>query len=310
MRAILVLLGLSWWCAQTAHAETVLVLAEPSTELDAALRVVMASRGVSVAGAPRPEGGLRLERAAMAQRTAVQVGAHAAVWIDDSDVCAVTADGHDFRHAPLPPEAASPRVFAAIATSLLDEMIRPESWQGFDVNVHVEVTPRGSNPQRVAMIEGPALVAPGLVDVAAPSPTHRAHAGRTLIEIGPMLSPITIGLQGALSFSVSDKWRLGLEAGINQTLDGEYTLGIGAVELRRVGRGRSRHWDVGPEVGYATDGRDPAAYVGFRIARTWELSSTALSLALTPLLLAPLDDANTPPVFPGIYTSLRWQVPL
>jgi hypothetical protein len=171
MRAISILLGVIV-AAQTAHAETVLVMSEPGAELDTALRVVMAGRGVGVAGAPQPLGALRLERAAIAQRTAMQIGADAAVWIDDTDVCAVTADGHQFRQAPLPVEAASPRVFAAIATSLLDEMIRPEAWaQGFDVNVNVEVTPRGAAP-RVAVAGE--LAAPGLAVVAAAKPTERA----------------------------------------------------------------------------------------------------------------------------------------
>lgn len=297
--------------AHVARADTVIVMADPGTELDAALRVVMAGRGVDVAGAPRPGGALRLERAAIAQRTAMQVGAQAAVWIDDADVCAVTADGHDFRHAPFPAEAASPRAFAAIATSLLDEMIRPEAWaEGFDVNVNVQITPRGGpGGPRVAVVESPMLEPPGLAVLAPARTDERAHAGHTLVEIGPMLSPLTIGIQGALSFSVTDAWRLGANAGLNKTFDGEYVLGIAALELRHVGRGK-KHWDFGPEVGYATDTNDPVAYAGFRIARTWELSRSAVSLAFTPLFLVMLEITNDPPVFPGIYSSLRWQVPL
>ena len=53
---------------------------------------------------------------------ALAVGADAAL-IDDRDVCVVSADGRSFRHAPL--GDASPRMFAAVATSLLDELIAP-----------------------------------------------------------------------------------------------------------------------------------------------------------------------------------------
>ena len=305
MRAILVLSVVL--AAQSARAETVVVMSAPGADLDTALRVVMAGRGVTVAGAPHPLGALRLERAAIAQRTAMEVGAQAAVWIDDADVCAVTADGQQFRHAPLPPEAASPRVFAAIATSLLDEMIRPEAW-AVDVNVNVSITPGGVTVGPGVPVGPPGLGAPGLA-VIAPAPYERAHVGSTLIEIGPMISPLTIGLQGAVLFPLTPAWRLGAHASASVTFVDDYRLGTGALELRHVGRGR-KHWDYGPEVGFATDTNDPVVFAGFRIARTWELSRTAVSLGFTPLVLVPLDTSTSPPLMPGIYSSLRWQVPL
>ena len=296
---LLVILG-----AQSVRAETVVVMGEPSAELDTALRVVMAGRGVAVTGAPGPLGALRLERAAVAQRTAMENGAHAAVWIDDADVCAVTADGQQFRHAPMPPEAASPRAFAAIATSLLDEMIRPEAW-AVDVNVNVNITPG------VGAVPPPGLSAPGVAAIA-PAPIKRV---RTLVELGPILTPLTIGGQAAVLFPLSPVWRLGASLSIHKTFDSHktfdegdvYVLGVAALELRHVGKGR-KHWDLGTEVGYVTDTFDPVIFVGFRIARTWELPRTALSLALTPLLGIALGGEMMP--FPGIYSSLRWQVPL
>ncbi len=291
--------------AHVARAETIVVMADPATELDSALRVVMVPRRVDVVGAPLPSGSLRLERAAVAQREAMRLGAHAAVWIDDADVCAVTADGRDFRHAPFSTEAASARTFAAIATSLLDEMISPEPWaQGFDVNVNVSVTPRGD---RVAMVETPMLDAPGLAVVAAPPSDVRAHAGRAMLEAGPMLSPMTGGVQGAASLSISPAWRVVATAAANMTFDGDYTLGVFGGELRHVGRGLSKHWDVGIEGGIASPSNDPAVFAGCRIARTWEMSSTAISLGVTPMLFKPL---NYDVMAPALYTSLRVQVPL
>jgi hypothetical protein len=306
-------------CSHVVRAESVVVMAAPDTQLDSALRVVMAGRGVAVTVAPRPQGAFRLERAAMAQRTAAQAGADAAVWIDDADVCAVTADGLDFRHAPLPPQAASPRTFAAIATSLLDDMIHPESWpQGVDVNVNVSVSTNEPEP-RDAGEEPPSIAAPGVI--AASPRVERAHAGQTLLEIGPMLTPISGGVQAALSISLSDAWRLGGSGAINGGfVDGGFVIGVASVEVRHVGVGR-KHWDLGPEIGYASDGTDPIAFAGLRIARTWQSPRSAVSLAFTPLVFVSLSNRDDiedavvyPPVsrttFPGLYTSLRWQVPL
>src|SRR6476659_2221923 len=101
----------------TAHAERVVLLADPGqgAELHSALQVALV--GVEITDMAPPQGPLRLDRAASAQRVAVSVGADAAVWIDGeaNDVCAVSADGRSFRHAPLPQDPRA-RVFAAIAT--------------------------------------------------------------------------------------------------------------------------------------------------------------------------------------------------
>ena len=63
-----------------------------------------------------------------------------ASWIDANDVCVVSADGAYFRHTPLPADA-SPRVFAAIATSLLDELLAPPT---VNVDVNVDIGSPGS----------------------------------------------------------------------------------------------------------------------------------------------------------------------
>jgi len=301
MRAILVVVCLLVF-APVAGAETVLVMSDSRGEMESAVRVAMAGRGIAVARAPRPLGALRLERAAMAQRTALEIGASAAVWLDDADVCVVSADGQQFRQAPLPAEVASPRAFAAIATSLLDEIIRPEPGaQGFDVNVNVAITPHA---ERGAL---PALAAPGLTDTVQ-APQERAHQGDTLFEIGAMVTPLSAGPQAGISIPVSEAYRIAANGALTQSwVDGGFSLVVASVEIRHVGRGR-KHWDIGPEAGYATAEGDPAVFAGLRVARTWEGPGAEVSLAFTPLALAPLD--GTGAVIPGIFTTLKWQLAL
>lgn len=312
MRAIVLIFGILL-AAHVAHAESVVVMSEPSTDFDGALRVAMASRGVAVASAPVPMGTLRLERAAYAQRMAVETGAEAAVWLDEAEVCAVSADGHDFRHAPFPAEAASPRAFAAIATSLLDEIIHPAPWMGgYDVNVNVEINATdgmAAPDQRVAFLTPPGMAPDRFVDAPLVESSQRAHAGQTLFELGPSASPITAGVHGAIAFPLTEAWRLAGTAALHIGLvDNNPALLIGSVELRHVGAGLERHWDVGPEAGYATAEGDAIVFGGVRFARTWEGKTRALSLAFTPLIFVPTDHGDGP--FPGIYTSMRWQFPL
>jgi hypothetical protein len=304
MRVILFTIGLVLASAHVAAADSVIVMAGP--EAEAAMRVVLAGRGTAVASVPAPVGQMRLERAAAAQRAAAQLGADAAVWIDEAEICAVTADGHDFRHAPFPAEAASPRAFAAIATSLLDEMIAPAPWaQGINVNVNVNVTPNGE----VGFAGPPGTMGgPGLT-FSAPRPERR-NAGRTLIEVGPMLSPITAGVEGGIALPLSPVWRFAAMGAVNVTFDGDYILGVLGAELRHVGSGAQRHWDVGPMVGYAApDGDDAVVFAGARLARTWEMESSALSLSLAPILMVPTSGTD-PSIIPGVWSSLRWQFAL
>src|SRR5438128_893957 len=137
MRALIILLLL----AGVAHAghSTVVVMTDP--ELGSALQSALSGRGVAIATVQKPGGALRLERAAAAQRAAIEFGADAALWIDldigSVEVCAVSSDGRYFRHAPLPD--GSPRVFAAIATSLLDELLAPPEAGAPQIAVNVDV---------------------------------------------------------------------------------------------------------------------------------------------------------------------------
>jgi hypothetical protein len=123
-----------------------------------------------------------------------------------------------------------------------------------------------------------------------------------------MISPLTAGIEGGIAFPLSPAWRFAAMGAVNMTFDGEYILGVLGGELRRVGAGAKRHWDVGAIGGYAApDADDAVVFVGARISRTWEMESSALSLSLSPILLVP---TSGPDIVPGVWSSLRWQFAL
>ena len=77
--------------------------------------------------------------------------------------------------------------------------------------------------------------------------------------------------------------------------------------LRPSTRGR-HHFDIGPVTGYATvlqNTSDSATFVGLRLAYAWEGEHHGTSVAITPLIFIAEPDAN-----PGIYASLRWELPI
>ncbi len=311
MRVSLLVLGVVV-SVHAAHASTVVVLSDPQTApaLGSALQVTLAGRGVAIATLPPPDGNLRLDRAAAAQHAAVQFNADAALWIDSepdaTEVCAVSADGRFFRHAPLPVgEGDTPRMFAAIATSLLDELLAPPDAPAVDVDVHVHLEPNGA-------VTAATLAPPGLGVVAPPSiPQGRVRMDRTLFEIGPMLSPLTAGVEAGVMAPIGGSWRIGGSGSINRILvdsGSEHFLAAFSGELRHVGRG-SHHWDVGPVAGYAfavERTSDAAPYFGARIAYAWEGAGHGSSISLVPMLFAPKSDE----VVPGIYAAYRWELPL
>lgn len=178
----------------SARANTVVVLADPEhvAVMGPAMQVALASRGAAIATGVAPAGELLLDRAAAAQHVALELGADAAVWLEVApetlEVCVVSVDG-TFRHAPLPAHAPVwPRVFAAIATSLLDELLAPgDPHQNLDVNLNVNVN---LGPGMVAPQVPPAIPgmfgAPGALATIAVAPaTRRVRANRTLLELGP-----------------------------------------------------------------------------------------------------------------------------
>jgi len=321
MRASLIVLGVVV-AAQVASASTVVVLSDPGNApaLGSALQVTLAGRGVAIATLPAPEGGLRLDRAASAQHAALSFNADAALWIDSdagaTEVCAVSADGRYFRHAPLPVgEGDTPRMFAAIATSLLDELLSPDA-PAVDVDVHVHVDPHGG-PPGVVVAPGMQQAMPGMpqgmmMEQAIRAPVDgRPLMDRTLFEIGPMISPLTIGAELGLMVPVGDAWRLGGSGSFNALLfpsASESVLASFAGELRHVGRGR-RHFDIGAVGGLALAperSSDSAPYAGARLAWSWDSAGHGRSLSIVPVLFAP----KASEVFPGVYASYRWEIPL
>lgn len=308
MRGILLVLCVL--AAVPAHAGIVVVMTDRPAELGAALEVALANRRVDIARLPSPGGDLRLDRAAAAQRAAVAAGADAAVWIDtdgSTDVCAVSSDGRQFRHAPI--GEVSPRMFAAIATSLLDELLAPpEAARDISVDVRVNVGP-GTAPvaapsPRVATI---APAPPANVDsaqvIAAAHPSD-ARRARTLFEIGPMLSPVSAGAEATVLFPLAADWRIGAMGAYNKAIDMNAYVYGGAIELRHVGSGKRRHFDLGFLLGGATADHEAVTFAAVRIAWTWEGDLTSTSLGFTPMLLKTNSDGD--PYLPGIYASLRW----
>ena len=281
--------------------------------MPAALQVALASEHVEVAVQPeRPAGALRLDRAATAQRVAMSMNADAGVWIDGGEIWVVSADGRYVRHAPVPGDA-SPRVFAAIAASLLDELLVPPESQAVGVDVHVDVTPPVAAPVIAApppppqtIVVQPPVAAPPIYAVAAPSyaspasvaaaapvdPDSRFNADRTLLELGASLSTASLGIDGELAFPLTQRVRFGVLLGLDYMWDGFAdvsqgdTVVHGGGEIRYVGGGRN-HVDLGVGGGVAHD----TAYGGnggfamMRIAYTHEMGHQALSFAIAPTML-------------------------
>jgi hypothetical protein len=316
MRASLWVLGIVL-AAHVAEASTVVVLSDPQSApaLGSALQVTLAGRGVAIATLPPPDGNLRLDRAASAQHAAVQFNADAALWIDSepdgTEVCAVSADGRFFRHAPLPVgEGDTARMFAAIATSLLDELLAPPDAPAVDVDVHVHVGPDGAVSATPAVgVAPPGMAAPGIAVVAPRLPEARVRMDRTLFEIGPMASPITFGAELGVATPIGEAYRVGAFGILNLAPgDDNHILGGGGLELRHVGRGM-HHFDIGPVVGVAglVDASNPDAIVfaGARLAFAWEGEHHGSSVSLVPVLMGTSEG-----LMPGVYASYRWELPL
>lgn len=238
------------------------------------------------------------------------------MWIDEGDVCAVSADGRAFRHAPLPPGLSDvPRAFSAIATSLLDEIVAPpEPAPSVDVDVHVRV---GAQDQQVTGFVDPRPDAPHVDPFRPPSAETAVipergipRSNRTLLEIGPMVSPVTAGVSAELSFPMAPAWRLGVMGSVDLGIFASNVFVYnGAGELRRVVTGDRNHFDVGITGGFASANENSSSstigYVGFPLTYTWEGDTRGTTLAFVPLYAT--DGRGG---FPGAYASLRWAFPL
>ena len=378
MRLVCIVFGLLVLAVGSAGAGTsrVLVMSESDRveALQSALRVALGGKRMVIASSVPPHGQLRLDRAAVAQHEAVAASADAAVWIDIEggavEVCVVSSDGRHFRHAPLPPGDTSPRVFAAIATSLLDELSAPPEGDGsVHVDVHVTVGKQGvevtTSPDtrgvtvdpfsggavtvdpfsgRAVTIDpfsgravtvdpfSPRTPAPDAVVAPTPYPTPypmlappsasglsvqqdtgvsaaRPFAHRTLVEFGPMLSPISAGVEANLLFPAAPAWRFGVMAAANILFMDDYSpLFAGALELRYVGSGH-HHPDVGLLAGAATAEGDTVAMFAVRFQFSWDNAArsrtTAVSLAPVALYDPEHDEGA-----PGAWGSVRWGLPI
>jgi hypothetical protein len=303
MRAALVLLiALS----SVAHADRILVMTDD--EMASALDIAMASRHADVTNAASPSGALRLDRAAAVQRAAIASGANAGVWIDANEVCVVSADGANFRHTPLPLDA-SPRVFAAIATSLLDELLAPPN---INIDVHVDVGPPPVNAQSLTLT--PPTLSTGVIAEAPRESWQRTH-----LELGPTLSPSSYGAELELTFPLLPNLRVGILGGANQLFDGirdivkNTQMYDAAGEIRYVGTGDT-HFDVGLAGGIMRGtlddmSTDTGGFAALRFSYTKEYAHSAVSFSVAPMMLFDFrgqgDDRNF-----GVMTSLRVELPI
>jgi hypothetical protein len=124
-----------------------------------------------------------------------------------------------------------------------------------------------------------------------------------------MLSPFSAGLEIEVAFPVGERLRFGAIGAINSLLwtDTPHGVFVGALELRRVGRGMA-HNDLGLVAGAAWVTAESGVTVpmaGVRLQRKWEMERSALSISLVPVV-AFLEGKP----FPGLYSSLRWDLPI
>lgn len=278
-------------CA-VAHAGNRIVVMSERDDLSSALQLALAGRQADVAAEPAsPAGEQRLDRAASAQRTAIADHADIAVWIDGDEVWVVLADGRDVRHAPLPTDA-SPRVFAAVTTSLIDELVAPPVAPPVSVDVHVDVSPAPvaaapPPPPTAAPVAPVVLAPPSLVAQASELP---AHSG-PLLELGATVSSASLGGQVELLYPLGPSLRIGFLAGLASMFDGFAATPDGAgmvdagVELRHVGTGKT-HFDFGPELALARDSDgDQGGIAAFRFGLTHELDRMAITGSIAPMYL-------------------------
>jgi hypothetical protein len=318
MRAASILLFLCLTCAIATAGGRVVVMTDRDA-LPGALQLALANRSIDVAGMASPDGALRLDRAATVQRAAMSSAADAGIWIESdaaagAQVCVVSSDGTYFRQAPLPTDA-SPRVFAAIATSLLDELLAPPE-AGVAVDVHI-----GVQPPMVAAA-GPSLAPVAQTTAVAPNVIDPARWRHTLLEIGPTFSIASYGIEAEIAAPVSESWRVGLLGGASELTDGIRDLSAGtqlyhaALEVRHVGTGTT-HFDFGLAGGLATGmivddlggTRDTGGFAAARVSVVHEYPSGGLSLSIVPMFLFDWrgqgDDRT-----PAVMGSLRWELPI
>jgi hypothetical protein len=119
--------------AERARAQDHVALMLPADRADAFaqhLTVQLASRTIGVVLTAPPDGTTAIARAAVAQARAAEMGARAAIWVDETVhggalLRAVEPSGDGVAYAPLPSSLATvePALFSAVAESLLDDLL-------------------------------------------------------------------------------------------------------------------------------------------------------------------------------------------
>lgn len=119
--------------AERARAQEHVTLMLPADRADAFaqhLTVQLASRSIGVVLTAPPDGTTAIARAAAAQARAAELGARAAIWVDETVhrgalMRAVEPTGDGVAYAPLPSSLATvePALFSAVAESLLDDLL-------------------------------------------------------------------------------------------------------------------------------------------------------------------------------------------
>ncbi len=259
-------------------------------ELADGLKVELAARGAEVVVAPSPTGATPLLRAGAAQSAARQLGAAFAVWVEHpgaetGDLLRVVDPETDhLRDAPLPAPAESldARTFAAVAASLigelLDPVIAPAAASG-PVRVHVQVETPSGDVEVEAVAGGAEETAGALADpvdastpavvvvptgaAAVDAPTPEEAAARASAEdstgeeaamprSGALLSAslmtafVATGAEVGFGFYLGRYLRLDVFGqGVVQYVDRPAPAGTLGLDLTRVGASHSGRFDIG-----------------------------------------------------------------
>jgi hypothetical protein len=183
LATLVALLALGFAAQVQAQAANTIVLAQDEA-LDARLlsrlRAELGLRSLSLVTAPGLTGASLEARQEAAQLRAASAEAHATLWIEARQVHALAADGtHRYAVLPRPLARVSPRVFAVIAMSALDEL---------NIVVPVQPLPVEPTPNEEAVAsptESPTTEAPP----PSEAPPSEAPPSEVPIEAPPIEAP-------------------------------------------------------------------------------------------------------------------------
>lgn len=194
LTATLALASASPIAAQSVAAEPQIYLASDDRRDDLATALAVEMPGWGIIRGPSPRGMTPLERASAAQVAAREVGARVAIWTEagpegGSMVRAVEVAGESPRHAPLPQalREVDARTFAAVASSLVDEVRAPP--QPIRVRVRVEV-----EGQNIVVDQGSATVTANSQSATATLPNASSEQA-PIVVVEPEIEPAPIEIE-------------------------------------------------------------------------------------------------------------------